>query len=212
MITAGVIWLHLGLLGAAAPTVATPTPARAPAKEKVETVIVTTSEPATVGLRQLFKEADVVALITVLAGDAEKYSDVVYKASVDQAFKGAREHDIIYFGPYKSYSIGTEYIVALKRTSRLLGDLGSKADRQAGPFRPDAPYLRVMYQGYSVMEISYTCVIPSCDWAVEVADEQVMLPQRLATVPSVCHNGASSFVWVRKADFLAELSRQKEDK
>jgi len=207
-----IVWIGVITLGAAQPTRVAAAPSSVPAKEKVEKVLVVSRDPATVSLGNLFREADVVALITVLAGDAENYANVVYKASVVQAFKGAHEHDVIYFGPFRSYSIGSEYVVALKATSKTLGDLGTQASGSVVPFRPEAPYLRVMYEGYSVMAVSYTCQIPACDWAIEVSDEQVLLPNRLATVPSGCHNGASSFVWVRKRDFLSELSRQREGK
>jgi hypothetical protein len=212
MVMASTLWISLVVLGAAT-SLSSSVPASAPAKEEVERVVATTnSGPATVGLRELFRKADVVALVAVVAGDAENYRYLVYKASVVQAFKGVSEDDAIYFGPYQTYAIGKEYIVFLKRTSRRLGELRANSRGPAGPFQSDATYLQIMYQGFGVMEVSYTCVIPSCDWGVEVADQHVMLPSQLATVPSECRNRVGSCAWVRRDDFLAELSRHKEGK
>jgi len=173
-----------------------------------ELVTAISRDPAQVTLAQLVQQADVVALITILSGDTENYLDVVYKASVIQAFKGTADAQLIYFGPFRSYGVGSEYVVALKRTDKRLADLAKNADGSSRvPFDGAAPYLRIMYEGYSVMSVEYTCALPSCDYAVDIAYSQVTLPADVSMTPNPDHSGASDHGWVRKREFLAALSR-----
>ena len=168
----------------------------------------TIGDPAPVGLSTLVQQADVVALVTILSGDTEHYTDTVYKASVVQAFKGTATSDIIYFGPFVSYGVGSEYVVALRRSDKRLRSLSRKgADGSAPPYDENASYLGIMLLGYSVMDVEYTCALPSCDYAVDVIYSQVTLPAHLSMTPNPGANGAGDHGWVRKRDFLAELSR-----
>jgi hypothetical protein len=66
--------------------------------QKTETT--TISEPATVTVQELFKRADVVALVKIVAGDSENYQAVMYKATVLKAFKGVKESEQLNFGPF----------------------------------------------------------------------------------------------------------------
>src|SRR5262245_14893632 len=67
----------------------------------------------TVELETLFKEADVVAFVRVLAGDAENFDVAIYKAEVLSPFKGCTNKQVVYFGPFVKYEIGGEYLVFL---------------------------------------------------------------------------------------------------
>ena len=176
--------------------------------EKRETIHIVSSDPASVSLHGLYQQADIVALVTILSGDVEHYSDAVYKASVVRAFKGVRDHEVIYFGPFTSYAVGSEYVVALRRSPKHLRDLAAQASDSALPYDGEATYLQIMYEGYSVMAVEYTCLFPSCDWGVEISEDQVTLPKRLRRVRTRCHDGASSVVWVKKDEFLSELAHQ----
>ena len=68
---------------------------------------------------KLYAEADVVALVKVLSGDTESFEDTVYKASILTTYKG-NVQSILYFGPYISYGVGSEYLVFLKTSSKQL--------------------------------------------------------------------------------------------
>ena len=94
----------------------------APGKEVVSIEI---REPATVSLQDLIRQADVVALVNINSGDAEHYGDVVYKATVTQAIKGVTDSQVVYFGPFLGYRVGSQYIVALRRTTQRVGDLAT---------------------------------------------------------------------------------------
>src|SRR6185295_15502941 len=97
------------------------TSAASVAQRKSETV--TISEPATVALASLFAQADLVAFITIQSGDAEHYKAAIYKAQVTKAYKGSKTDSLIYFGPFVSYGIGSEYLVFLKKTNQNLVNL-----------------------------------------------------------------------------------------
>lgn len=49
---------------------------------------VTLTEPSPVKIQELFKQADLVAVVRILSGDTEQYPTAVYKAKVVQSFKG----------------------------------------------------------------------------------------------------------------------------
>lgn len=187
---------------------------------KGETLTVHVVDPATVSLHQLFQQADVVALVRIINGDGEHYSidpygdgepivASIYEAKVLQGFKGANAGAVLFFGPYVGYGIGSEYVVALRRSGKQLRELLSSGVADRSRLADNAPYCEIMYEGYSVMAVSYTCEIPSCDEAIEVSDEQVTLPSRLSRYPTECTTHARHFVWVRKAAFLRELAREQ---
>jgi len=173
-----------------------------------DAVTITITEPAQVSLAELVRQADVVALVSILAGDTERYHNVVYRASVLQAFKGTNKAAVIYFGPFVGYRIGSEYVVALKRADRPLSKLVKQSKGLArSPFDDAAMYLQIMYDGYSVMAVDYTCMLAPCDYAVDVAYTQVRLPPGVNLTPNPGHNGTSAHGWVRKNDLLAALAR-----
>ena len=73
------------------------------------------SEPATVAITDLFKQADVVAVVQILSGDSENYETAVYKAKVLTAFKSAKVGQQLFFGPFIGYEVGGQYIAFLRR-------------------------------------------------------------------------------------------------
>src|SRR4051794_33234089 len=73
---------------------------------------------ASVKLSDLFKQADLVAAVEIVSGDAENYPVVVYKGKVLTAFKGIGENETIFFGPFVGFAVGNEYIVFLTKSKR----------------------------------------------------------------------------------------------
>jgi len=148
-----------------------------------KTITVTTTDPASVTIEDLFKQADLVAFVEVLSGDSENYDQVLYKARVIKGFKGAVPEQPIYFGPFISYGIGSEYLVFLRKGSTTVGALAS-ASAKSKPLLFDSNQLTfsVMYEGYSVMPVRFECVFEKaqqCDYGVKLNTRQVILPKEL---------------------------------
>ncbi len=75
---------------------------------------VTITEPGVYKISELFKRADIVAVVRVLSGDTENYEHVVYKGEVIQGFKGVPRGATLYFGPFIGERLGWEYVLFLK--------------------------------------------------------------------------------------------------
>jgi hypothetical protein len=67
------------------------------ASGRAQSQAVTITEPGIYELGDLFKAADVVALVKVVSGDAENYDCAVYKGEVVTSFKGIQPGTSIYF-------------------------------------------------------------------------------------------------------------------
>ncbi len=72
---------------------------------------VTITEPGVYAIGDLFKAADVVALVKIVSGDTESYDHTVYKGEVIQSFKGMPHGATVYFGPYVGEKLGWEYVL-----------------------------------------------------------------------------------------------------
>jgi hypothetical protein len=170
------------------------------------------SEPATVNIVGLFKQADLVAVIRILSGDSEHYATTVYKAEVVTAFKGAHSGEKLYFGPFISYGVGSEYLAFLRRSD--VGLNPAPATEGSGlHYGAIGRLFRVMYEGYSIMPIEYVCVFegkePSeqCADAIKVNAHQVRLPRALRTYPAepAADLSGSDEKWVKKEALLSAL-------
>jgi hypothetical protein len=180
--------------------------------------IFTISEPGTITIQGLFKEADIVALVKVVSGDSEHYQATIYKATVLGAFKGVKDNEQIYFGPYISYGIGSEYFVFLKKSGKSVGEMISKDNvAKAQNFDPAADYLRIMYEGYSILPVSYECAFEEkpeaqrCDYAVKINTYHVPLPKSLNAY-TVENNENSDKKFVRKTVLEEFLTNLKSDR
>jgi hypothetical protein len=173
------------------------------------------SEPATVAITELFKQADVVAVVQILSGDSENYETAVYKAKVLTAFKGTEVGQQLFFGPFIGYEVGGEYVAFLRRAK-----VGAKVQPRDGPtmtYGPLEAFHLIMYQGYSIMPLRYECAFDgkdpaqSCDYGVRVNTDQVKLPPAVRTFP---RTSKDDFVdanrWVRKDVFLRLLGTLKK--
>jgi hypothetical protein len=180
-----------------------------PAATSQETVVI--GEPATLTVSELFKQADIVAVIRILSGDSEHYPITVYKAKVLTPFKGAQRGERLYFGPFVSYGVGSEYLAFLQRSKSGVAPSAGTADSGLH-FGSVGAFYRVMYEGYSVMPIRYVCVFGGgepkepCDYAVEINTYQVKLPKSLRTTPAETEDMSSGDKkWVKREGLLSVL-------
>ena len=165
---------------------------------------------APVTIHDLLKESDVAVVVHIMSGVEETYSVPVYKAKVTQALKGATSGAELFLGGCTGLSIGEDYLVFLKR--------GDSVDpnklRQALSYGRIPLLYRVMYSGYSVMEIEYACVFngaePSdrCQHAVKLNPEQILLPKSITTFPAGDAGPITNYKkWVRESELLEVLQR-----
>jgi hypothetical protein len=170
------------------------------------TETVTITEPARIKLEQLYKIADVIAVVRVVAGDTESYNISISKAIVVKNFKGTTEGQTFYFGPFIGDRLGWEYIVFLRNAKEPAVPKDAK-----NPAFGTVKYLEVFNQGYSSMESSYECVfdgtIPSqsCDDGVRVCTDYIVLPKGVRAFPPEKNDPPFGCRWVRKTKFISLL-------
>lgn len=164
-------------------------------------------EPGVYDLAQLFRTADVVALVKVISGDAEHYESAVYKAEVERSFKGTKVGEIIYFGPFIGTKIGGEYVLFLKNSKEPLRPKSVPSPYGIVSFR------EVFDEGYSSMEKSYQCrfegkeISHRCDYGVRVCTDYIKLPKGTQTVPPVDEDTPFGCRWVRESVFEPLLEK-----
>jgi len=174
-------------------------------------VTVESSDPAPIKIADLFKQADVVAVVRVLSGDSENYRVTVYKAVIVIALKGVQRDQKLYFGPFISYGVGSDYLAFLRRSDGEL-DVTEKADRPGLDYGPIKPFYRVMYDGYSIMPFKYVWAFEGketserCDNGVKINTFQVRLPKTLRTYPPEPDDvSATDKKWVRASALMSLL-------
>jgi hypothetical protein len=167
---------------------------------------VTIVEPAVINLASLFKQADTVALVRVVSGDAENYGIAVYKAVVVMRFKGAATEETIYFGPYVGQRLGWEYILFLRNVTQPLAPKTTSSVSYG-----TIHYSEVFNEGYSSMMTSYECVFDGkaiaeqCDYGVRVCTDYIVLPKSTRTFPPLTEDTPFGCRWVRKQAFISLL-------
>jgi hypothetical protein len=166
----------------------------------------TISEPGLYKLEELYKYADIVALVEVLSGDIENYEHAVYKAKVVKSFKGTSEGETIYFGPYKGDRLGWEYVLFLRNVAESI----------VPKTGPNVSYGRIHYamifnEGYSSMETSYKCIFDGedisqhCDHGVRICTDYIILPPKIPAFPPEDQDMPFGCRWVRKGLFISTL-------
>jgi hypothetical protein len=169
------------------------------------------TEPGTLKLEDLFNQADVVALVQIVSGDAENYDEAVYKARVVRGLKGTSKKQTIFYGPFAGGKLGSEYIVFLRKTSKAISP---KPMAKGGYGKIE--YFEVFNQGYSAMASSYECVFggsesrEQCDEAVRICTDYVVLPKSIPTFPPREDNITFGCRWVRKQPFLQAIQWMAE--
>src|SRR5215813_12263560 len=134
---------------------------------------VTIPEPGTYRLSSLFKQADRVVLVKVVAGDTEAYDVAIYKAEVVKSFKGRPQGETLYFGPFLGVKLGLEYVLFLHDVPKPI----TPKIRSTG--YGAIHYSEVFNKGYTSMQTSYECVFDGkdaaqkCDFGVRVCTDYI---------------------------------------
>jgi len=172
------------------------------------TITVEIFEYGPVGIKDLYKAADLVAVLRILSGDTEHYSTAVYKAEVQKTYKGTKDGAVLYFGPFIGYKLGNEYVAFL---SKFTDKLVPKALPGLSYGIMDSSY-RIMNDGDGVMPLGYACVFDEkadrehCDYGVKIDTYHVSLPHQIKTFPVESEDeGGSNKKWVRRDSFLSLL-------
>ena len=167
---------------------------------------------ASVSLENLYKEADFVAFIKILSGDAEHYDGAIYKAEVLKAYKGTKEKEIIYFGEFISYRIGNEYLAFFKKTDKILGQqIDKDVESGTAPYDSKQGFFRIMYAGYSIMPVGFECLFDGkgtdkCDYGIQLNIKQVIVPSALKTFPEESNTTLlSDKKWVKRTALETSL-------
>jgi hypothetical protein len=167
---------------------------------------VTITEPGVYKISDLFKAADVVALVKIVSGDTESYDHAVYKGEVILGFKGMPRGAAIYFGLFVGKRLGWEYVLFLRNVTKPIAPK-TTATANYGT----VAYSEVFDDGYSSMETSYACVfdgkeIPQkCDYGVRVCTDYITLPRSIPAFPPEDNDPPFGCRWVRKAIFISLL-------
>jgi hypothetical protein len=168
--------------------------------------VVTITEPGVYKISELFKSAELVALVKIVSGDTESYNRAVYKAEVLKSFKGAARGETVYFGPYVGERLGWEYILFLRNVAE---PITPRTTSNAGYGK--IHYTEIFDEGYSSMMTSFECVFDGkdtaqrCDDGVRVCTDYIVLPKSTPTFPPVEENTPFGCRWVRKGVFIALL-------
>jgi hypothetical protein len=197
MTTAPWMLLLIALVMISAPGILAQEPAR-----------VINTEPGSRNLAEVFKQADTVAIVKVVSGDAENYDLAVYKAKVVKSFKGAAAGSTFYYGPYIGDRLGWDYLVFLRNVAKP----ASPKKTSRGGFGT-IQYARVLDDGYGSMMISYVCAFDGtdptqkCDYGVRVCTNYIALPKSMPTFPPAGEDAALGCRWVRKSALISLLDR-----
>ena len=169
--------------------------------------VVTITEPGVYKLDELFKAADVVAVVKVLSGDMENYGKAVYKGEVVQSFKGMATGQTVYFGPFIGERLGWEYVLFLRNSPKpVIPKTAANASYGV------VLYSEIFDEGYSSMQTSYECVFDGkeiaqqCDYAVRVCTDYIKLPKAVSAFPPEENDPPFGCRWVRKTTFLSLLN------
>ena len=166
-------------------------------------------------LEKLYLESDVVAFIKIVSGDTENYDDTVYKSTVITSFKGTNSGETVFFGPYTSYGIGSEYLIFLKNSKKTVGQLLVKNKTPRTVLYDDSSkYFRVQYGGYSILPVSFECAFgpvggsDSCDYAVDTGT--IILPKKFESFPKTFGEKSEDKPFVRKRTIDEFLNKLKD--
>jgi hypothetical protein len=171
------------------------------------------TEPAVIEVASLFKQADTVALVKIVSGDAENYDHAIYKGEVIKSFKGTAAGETVYFGPYVGTRLGWEYVLFLRNTDKPFAPKNA-SNASYGTVR----YANVFNEGYSSMETSYECLFggkttaEQCDYGVRVCTDYITLPKSMPTFPPMTKDTPFGCRLVRKQTFISLLEMLGDSK
>ena len=172
-------------------------------------------EPGIVKVEDLFRQADLVAIVQILSGDTEHYPTAIYKAKVLTTFKGCRTGEKIFFGPFIGLALGNEYLAFLRRSNPEIRPKDAGRTNNSGlSYGPLQSSYRIMYEGYSIMPIEYGCVFDGeqisqkCDYGIKINTFQVILPESMRTFPPESDDEPTrDKKWVRREELTSFLQR-----
>lgn len=174
---------------------------------------ITITEPGVINVASLFKQADTVALVRVVSGDAENYSVAIYKGEVIKSFKGAAAGKFLFFGPFIGERLGWEYVLFLRDVNKPISPKTTSSANYG-----TVHYAEVFNQGYSSMMSSYECVFDGkdtaekCDYGVRVCTDYIVLPKSMHTFPPMTKDAPFGCRWVRKQAFISLLETLGDSK
>jgi hypothetical protein len=166
---------------------------------------------APVKLDDLFKEANLVAVVHILSGDAEHYpAAAVYEGEILTAFKGAKTGERVYIGPFVGLRVGYDYLAFLSRsTQQILPENDSPSF-----YGEIASSYRIMYSGHGILDVEYVCVFDGakisqqCDYGIKLNPDQVVLPSNVNTFPSGEAGAITNYKkWVRRNTLISLLEQ-----
>jgi hypothetical protein len=167
---------------------------------------VSITKPGVYKVSELFKSADVVAVVKIVSGDTENYDRAVYKGQVIQSFKGMPHGATVYFGPFVGEKLGWEYVLFLRNVKNPISPKTTEI-ASYGMVR----YSEVFNEGYSSMATSYECVFDGkeiaqkCDYGVRVCTDYIKIPKSMPTFPPENNDPPFGCRWVRKAAVISLL-------
>ena len=167
---------------------------------------VTIKEPGIYELADLFKQADTVALVKIVAGDTEAYDIAIYKAEVVKSFKGAAAGETIYFGPYVGERLGWEYVLFIRNVTKPIVPKKTSTGGYG-----TVHYAEIFNEGYSSMMTSYECVFngndvaQKCDYGVRVCTDYIKLPRSTPVFPLGTEDTPFGCRWGRRPVFISLL-------
>lgn len=166
---------------------------------------------------ELFRDAEIVALVEVTAGETmgtgENTCGAKYSALVLDSFKGTSAGKTIEFGNYYGYEIGGRYVLFLvgpgRRYEPVMSTNSMHQDTKAEYERRCSARLRrntVMHSGNGALKVDWVTEF-NYEEGVAVPTRYVTLPSSIATVPAKITemNERSRAVWVRLPDFTKAL-------
>jgi hypothetical protein len=132
--------------------------------------------------------------------------------------KARRKRTVIYFAPFIGYGVGEEYLVFLKKTDKRIGEqIDESVKPNHAPYDATKNYFRIMYDGYSVMPVSYECFFDGkdsdkCGYGVKFNTCQVGLPATLKTFPKDVGEFSPDKKWVRRDAVKVALANLKNNR
>jgi hypothetical protein len=176
-----------------------------------QTQIITIVEPGKIRIEEMFRHANLVAIVKIVSGDTEHYQMAVYKAVVVTAFKGAQAGQTVYFGPYIGLGLGREYLAFFLEPRSISAPLRGVVETSYG----EVGVHRIMHEGYGILELDYTCVFKgensSCDYGFRISPEKLSLPKRIRLYPDGTSGGGGPHAWVKRDRLLTLVEMLKAD-
>jgi hypothetical protein len=153
-------------------------------------------------LADLVRTSDVIAQVRITAGEGGERFEPVYRAQVEQAFKGIEAGTVLHLGG--RFEIGSVHLVFLDRAGLVKDHL--RAHEISRSFPADAPYYETETDLFSQFPLVVTEAFGDVDVVASFASEWVTLPEDLRQVAVQCADEPAKglvlrdelYAWIRK--------------